>query len=472
MKTYITHYLILYKLKFILINNMLYNMKGEQEYNFFKRVHCFFYTIENKKSIKLLLTKKLTQNHFSELTSEVTELDVSPILAISRAIPTEFKGLFCKTNLELLKQNINLGKENLRKPLPRYKLHEDELFLEWLYKFSDNVIQYDSLEGEMIYFYELDNLDFKILNNLKDETGCEFKYFSYEFKNDLFDSDISSKTRELMKLFDFAKHIFETKKMLKDETLINKYIILSSNDKRYEDELQHIVRRALFQGLYKSNNEKWLYYCADDELPGEDILNKVKAILVPGSPLHLYDNPPGREKVRDFLKKVINDYTHIKLAGFCYGHQMITYALGGNIEFMGTTITYIEDIEIDDSFWELDFVKKSGVEKQSSIALSQCHSDEVTVMPKEMILYGSSKSCKNEIFLSKDKRLFTVQGHPEYSPEHLFFRSYKMVFSHLSDSEEDLPEYEKIKQYWLTKLGNKELGVEFRRIFYSFIKMD
>jgi GMP synthase-like glutamine amidotransferase len=441
----------------------------KNKYNLYKTVHLFFYTIENNK-IKLLLKKHAEENHFSEITTQVTDLDVSPVLSISRILSSDFKGLFSNSNLRLLYQKTRLTGEHLKPLLPWYKLNKDDTFLEWLFNLTENVVQYDSFEGKMIYFYELKEIDVDCLNCLKGETNYEFKYFNYHFQNVNDEHTISTKTKALMKLLNFTEHILYTKNLLNDDSLVNRYLILSCNDKRYEDGLHYILRRAVFQGLYKSNNERWSYYTADDELPCEDILNKTNTILIPGSCLHLYDNPYGKEKIKEFLIKIINDYKHIKLVGFCYGHQMLSYALGGSVGSMEKTIAYVEDIEIDETFWELGFVVRSGVEKRKTISVFEIHSDEVTLMPKDMVLYGSSKTCKNEIFVSKDKRIFSIQGHPEYSPEYMFFRLYSMVFSHLGDSKEDIPKYEKIKEEWLAKLRNKDIEIDFRRIFYSFMK--
>jgi GMP synthase-like glutamine amidotransferase len=440
----------------------------QHKYNQYQVVYCFFYTRTNE-AIKYLLTKHKSENYFSPVIEEIIEMDVSPIFTISRSLATKFNGLLCKTNLDLLYENKTLTKENLREPLPWYKLYTDEIFIEWLHEFSENIVQYDLIDGKMIYFYELKEIDISQLNCLTEETGYEFKYFTLDYENRTFNEELSQQTNEFVELFDFNKHINETEAQLKDDSF-NKYIVLSCNDKRYEDNLQPILRRALFQGLYKLNNEKWLYYCVDDELPGEHILSKTKAILIPGSPLHLYNNPPEKEKIKDYLRTVINDYKHIKLAGFCYGHQVLAYALDGEVQYMNKTINYIEEIEIDESFWDFDFVKNSGVEKQKKINIFQFHSDQVTGIPDSINLYGSSETCKTEIFVSKDQRIFSVQGHPEYSPEYIFFRLHKHLFKNLSDSKEDIPKYAEIRDEYIARTRNRELGYDFRKLSYSFIK--
>ena len=67
------------------------------------------------------------------------------------------------------------------------------------------------------------------------------------------------------------------------------YIILACK-KQGDDQVGFFHFPALFQGIYRKNTEKWVYLVAStDELPNEELLNKAKCLIIPGSDLSVYN---------------------------------------------------------------------------------------------------------------------------------------------------------------------------------------
>jgi len=209
--------------------------------------------------------------------------------------------------------------------------------------------------------------------------------------------------------------------------------------------------------------------------PPEEILDKTKAVIVPGSHLHVYSDHLFLRKAEEWIRNLYVNYPKIKVLGICFGHQQISNALGGEVDSMRNRkknklgcVSTPEEIELADDFWNLDFVKKSGVSKQNSLSLYEAHGDEVTNIPETFKRFGSSKSCENEVLLSEDGRVFTMQGHPEYDVEFTCARSLNSTYadSEVSHQQMDSLLIEKVKQK-----GNLDNNQdEWRKICYSFLK--
>ncbi len=103
-------------------------------------------------------------------TNEVTLIDNSPIFSMARLMVNKFYQIlsdevlnkYNSTNL-IEEKYLNLPKNELVFP----DIWDDNIMIYWLNKISDNIIQYDDIENEKIYFIEIPyikNLD--SFNNL------------------------------------------------------------------------------------------------------------------------------------------------------------------------------------------------------------------------------------------------------------------------------------------------------------------
>jgi hypothetical protein len=112
------------------------------------------------------------------------------------------------------------------------------------------------------------------------------------------------------------------------------YIILSCKptSKNKSDQAGIYNFPALFQGLYRSSREKWLYCTAAlDEYPDSGILKRIKAIIIPGSHISVYDNYNYLNKTKDFIVFINTNY-NIKMLGICFGAQFIGDLYDGKVK--------------------------------------------------------------------------------------------------------------------------------------------
>jgi GMP synthase (glutamine-hydrolysing) len=55
-------------------------------------------------------------------------------------------------------------------------------------------------------------------------------------------------------------------------------------------------------------------------------------LLLPGSPLAVYDDLPCVVKMEKWLRDILKRNDHAPIFGICFGHQMIGKCLGGIVE--------------------------------------------------------------------------------------------------------------------------------------------
>ena len=157
--------------------------------------------------------------------------------------------------------------------------------------------------------------------------------------------------------------------------------------------------------------------------------------------------------------------------------QIIVSALGGTIKKMpGPHRGKPEDIEIiDDKFFEFNFYKNSGVEKKKILRICEAHGDEIVEYPDEkykLKLYGSSKSCKNEIMVDDQEKILLIQGHPEYHPEFNSNRVGKIFlkfrFKIENPTNEDIEKF--ISDSLNDDFAKNDNSIEYRKLCYNFMK--
>jgi len=69
--------------------------------------------------------------------------------------------------------------------------------------------------------------------------------------------------------------------------------------------------------------ERWSFYNVYDfQYPSEAELSKLRAIIIPGSDSSVLDldKTPWMAHLAAFIKKVFEDFKHIKLLGISFGH--------------------------------------------------------------------------------------------------------------------------------------------------------
>jgi len=155
------------------------------------------------------------------------------------------------------------------------------------------------------------------------------------------------------------------------------------------------------------------------EYPSDDQLDSYDGIMYTGSAASAYNDVEWINKLVKFTARVANDKPHIKIIGICFGHQIISRALGGE------TVP-------NNGLWEVgptpidltDLGKRLfGVE---SLNIQQMHQDHVPAVPPTFHLLGSTAVSHNQGTVRfmpgtepdrqdlENVHIITVQGHPEF----------------------------------------------------------
>jgi GMP synthase-like glutamine amidotransferase len=408
------------------------------------------------------------------MTTDVLSKDNTATFAVARLI-SQFYGIFSKKNINRIIKNELRPNDLSLKKIEWYMLWNNDSYLDWLDIISSpEVIQYDEFEDSIVYFVELKITDLTALNNILGKFDIEFRYFSEEeVENESF---IDSGTCHLLKIIRYQTLILETLKAFREEN-VNYYYILSNKEpfanKRDQVGFYHLP--CLLQGLFKRNKEVWTLYSTGTMIfPSHEKLLKTKAIIVPGSHLHANEDYSFLRITEEWLRNFHHNYPSIKLLGICFGLQQTCLSFGGVVKPMRNrkknSISFIsnpEKIKLKEVFWDLDFVKKSGVPKSDDLYLYQSHGDEVTEFPEYFKCLGSSDSCEVEVLVSEDERYFLLQGHPEYDVDFTTSRW-------CNSCNENEGCYEEMENLFQKKANSKYRSrneqKEWRSICYSFLK--
>ena len=452
------------------------------DFTVLKLVHLFFYIKDSNDNYNFIVYKNSQEDFYTHMYNQIYNYDNGCIYSISRFLTKTFGNIFTDESISKIQSNAEFEIKNENKNLKQYEIWENEVFLFWLDKLSKNPIQYDSINEEIIYFIEIPNISLDYLNSLLEKNNNEYR-FKYINENNFSSNKLSNESKKLFNLLCIAKmkqHIIDSIK-IKEEKLYQIYIVLSLKTPG-KDQVGFFHFPALFHSLYRKNNEEWMYInVSTDGLPTEELLSKTKAILIPGSNLNVYNDYAFLRDTEKFLKKLIDDilfnkkYPQLKLLGICFGMQIINTALGGTVRKMEVRRGKPEDIEIiDDKFYEFNFYKNSGIEKKKILRISEAHGDEIDKYPDEKYhikLYGSSKSCKNEIMVDEQEKILLIQGHPEYHPEFNSNRVAKRFVEFRYKLEPCTKNIEKFISDTVNDEFAKDINfIEYRKLCYYFMK--
>lgn len=134
------------------------------------------------------------------------------------------------------------------------------------------------------------------------------------------------------------------------------------------------------------------------------------AYLITGSKAGVYDTYPWISALSEWIRLAFSQ--HEKIAGICFGHQILAHSLGG---FAGKS----------DKGWGIgvhttQIIKHPGWlnDDASHIRLIYSHQDQVERLPPQAKRLTQSDFCENAAFFI-DQRVLSFQGHPEFTPEYL-----------------------------------------------------
>jgi GMP synthase-like glutamine amidotransferase len=140
------------------------------------------------------------------------------------------------------------------------------------------------------------------------------------------------------------------------------------------------------------------YRVLDDAFP-EDA-TEADGWLVTGSRCGVYDGFPWISRLEAWLRHAIS--AQAPIVGICFGHQVITQALGGRVQKY-------------DGGWQVGLKTYTSAETGQSRNLLAWHQDQVLALPENTVLLESSKDCRFAALQFGDT-VRTYQAHPEFTP--------------------------------------------------------
>ncbi|RTE80797.1 hypothetical protein BHE90_004689 [Fusarium euwallaceae] len=133
-------------------------------------------------------------------------------------------------------------------------------------------------------------------------------------------------------------------------------------------------------------------------------LSETSAIMIAGSKYSAFENDPWVPSLLDYIKQAYR--AEIPVAGFCYGHQIIARALGGQVTLNpGGYELGMQEVTL--SSQGVDIL---GTE---TLKIPQFHRDCVSSLPPNLDNLASSSQCEVQVMYQKS-RVLGYQGHPEF----------------------------------------------------------
>ena len=142
----------------------------------------------------------------------------------------------------------------------------------------------------------------------------------------------------------------------------------------------------------------------DGDLPPD--LTECDAWLITGSRHDAYSDIPWILALRDWIRRAHD--ANVKLAGVCFGHQVIAQALGG--EVMKSTKGWGLGVSVH----AMQTTKPWMAPGLDTIRILASHQDQVEQLPPGATLLAGNDFCPNFMFLQGD-HIVAIQGHPEFS---------------------------------------------------------
>jgi len=180
--------------------------------------------------------------------------------------------------------------------------------------------------------------------------------------------------------------------------------VLEASAEALKDELPGIEAGLAFTA--------WNVYQAEEYPNLEDI----DAILLTGAQFTAFDDEPWIIKLVGFVKKVLAQ-DRVRTMGVCFGHQIIGRALGIPV-VRGELGWEISVVPITLTPTGQSLFKNRH--QSDTLSLMHMHRDilktDIVQLPDGCENLGSTNECSIQ-GMYKEGRYFSVQGHPEYTPD-------------------------------------------------------
>lgn len=163
--------------------------------------------------------------------------------------------------------------------------------------------------------------------------------------------------------------------------------------------------------LLGNEGERWdLYRAALGGLPAEEDLDAYDGFVITGSCSDAHGDDVWIQQLIKLIK--IIDSKRKKILGFCFGHQILSRALGGKTGRakgwdIGVTCVHPSVSALE---------QLSSLQIPSHLPIIECHRDEVRELPPHAEVMAWSEKTGVEMFRYGD-HIMGIQGHPEYNED-------------------------------------------------------
>lgn len=136
--------------------------------------------------------------------------------------------------------------------------------------------------------------------------------------------------------------------------------------------------------------------------------------LISGSSASVFEDQGWIHRLMQFVRDA--DEAGVKIAGICFGHQLIAHALGGQTVRSGNGWGFgIHSAKIDT---KPDWLETS--ENQYRIVV--IHQDQVDTLPPGFSTLASNDFCPHSM-ISNGRNMLGIQGHPEFDKAYCQYRA-------------------------------------------------
>ncbi|KAF7872417.1 hypothetical protein EAF04_003338 [Stromatinia cepivora] len=206
---------------------------------------------------------------------------------------------------------------------------------------------------------------------------------------------------------------------------------VKENKGGYSDILNSLFKKAGKEHDPPLEIETEMHYVVDDPENGHhghppkvsDIDPSINAILITGTMYDAHGDNPWIKELLHFLRTLWVERKDMKFSGVCFGHQILSRALGAKVEQEPAGKWELAHTEMD-----LTSVGQRLFQtKDKKLSLHQMHQDQVTTVPSASTTDLLSKDDRVEVWASTEhtkiqglylrERLFTSQGHLGFDEE-------------------------------------------------------
>ena len=138
------------------------------------------------------------------------------------------------------------------------------------------------------------------------------------------------------------------------------------------------------------------------KIKNKNIDDSIKGIILSGGPLNVYEIDKY-----SFDKKIIE--RGLPILGICFGHQILSKLNGGRVkQSKHREFGLANVLKKKESVLTKNFFNKKKINK-----VWMSHADQVSKLPKNFSIIGSSQNSKFAIIENKHKKFYGIQFHPE-----------------------------------------------------------